>query len=95
MAQSQEKNNTMEEANIFSMNTRNSDSEKLSTQDAATRSLEAKPAPTETELDEKQYPKLRKVIPVMAGLYLSLFLISLVSFADHRPSKAKATNQGN
>lgn len=94
MAQSQEINTTIEETNIFSMSTKNSDPENLSTKDATTQSLKAKPAPTETGLDEKQYPSLRKVIPVMAALYLSLFLISLVRPADHRPSEAAATYKG-
>ena len=69
----------MEEVNIAPKNTTKSDLEKLSVEDAGSQSIEATPAPTESKDDEKQYPKRRKVIPIMAACYLSLFLIALVS----------------
>ena len=70
---------TMEEVNIAPKNTTKSDLEKLSVEDAGSQSIEATPAPTESKDDEKQYPKRRKVIPIMAACYLSLFLVALVS----------------
>jgi hypothetical protein len=84
----------MEEVNGIPMSTKEHRPEKLSTDYAGIQSSDAKPATSETEQeDEKQYPSLSKVIPVMAAVYLSLFLIALVSLTDNIPSKAAESHQ--
>ncbi len=62
------------------------DVEKLSIRSAATETAEAKPAAlTAKDAEEgKEYPKLRKVVPILGGIFLALFLICLVSRPNHQ-----------
>lgn len=93
-SQSKESIAAMEEVNSVPMSSKNHDHEKLPTDDAATQYSDAKPATSEVEPeDEKQYPGLGKVIPILAAIYLSLFLISLVDPFDNIPRKVAKTYQ--